>query len=239
MNRKAAIFGGGAVVAVSLLGFAVVGLSSPATPAAAPAPAAVSASASAVAPVPAKAPAPAAAPAPATTPAPVMAPAPVSIPTGAPATGGAGLGPLPVSVSIPSIKVKSSLIQLGLNPDGTVQVPNVKTPGQVGWYKYDARPGDVGAAVLLAHVDGGGVLGAFHSIGTLALGAEIDVARADGSTVKFSVTKVQTILKSAFPSDAVYQPTPDAELRLVTCGGAFNKATGNYVSSVIAYAKLM
>uniref|UniRef100_UPI003F493F78 class F sortase n=1 Tax=Pseudonocardia sp. CA-138482 TaxID=3240023 RepID=UPI003F493F78 len=168
------------------------------------------------------------------TPATAAAPAPSPI---APTPTPRALGPVPTSVSIQKIAVRSSLIPLYLNPDGTVQVPDVHTPQQAGWYALDARPGDPGAAVLLGHVDGDGSLGVFHDIGRLVGGDQIQVSRIDGTTVTFTVTKVQTISKAAFPSDAVYLPTPDAELRLVTCGGPFDPKAKSYIDSVIVYAK--
>ena len=65
------------------------------------------------------------------------------------------------------------------------------------------------------------------------------VSRADGTMAVFSVTKVQTYPKDAFPTSAVYGPTPDAELRLITCGGAFDSASGHYLNNVVAYATLV
>lgn len=150
-----------------------------------------------------------------------------------------GPGPLPVSVIIPAIHVASpTLVPLCLNPDHTVQVPDIAHPEVAGWYALDARPGDPGAAVLLGHVDGDGSLGVFHDIGALKAGDTIKVGRADGSAVVFTVTKVETVLKKDFPSTAVYGPTPDPELRLVSCGGAFDKQAGSYDANVLVFAKL-
>lgn len=154
-----------------------------------------------------------------------------------PAAAGAAKQVVPTAVHIPALNVSSSLIPLLLNPDGTVQVPDVHNPAQAGWYALDAVPGDVGAAVLLGHVDGDGKLGVFHDIGRLNLGDTITVDRSDGATATFSVTKVQTIPKTDFPSEQVYGPTPDSELRLVTCGGQLDTQAHNYLSSVIVYAK--
>jgi sortase (surface protein transpeptidase) len=132
----------------------------------------------------------------------------------------------------------SSLIPLGVNPDLTVQVPDVHHPEQAGYFALGARPGEIGSAVLLGHVDGDGRLGIFNQIGKLNLGDLIQVGRADGSTVTFKVTRVQTVLKANFPSADVYGPTTDAEIRLVTCGGTLDKAAHNYLSSVIVSGKL-
>jgi sortase (surface protein transpeptidase) len=144
----------------------------------------------------------------------------------------------PTRVDIPSIGAHSTLIPLGLNQDETVEVPDVKTPQQAGWYRYSVRPGEDGPAILLGHVDGNGKPGIFHDLRKLKPGNEIRVTRADGSTVTFAVTRVQEILKVNFPTEAVYGDTDEAELRLITCGGSFDKKARSYRDSVIAYAAL-
>jgi sortase (surface protein transpeptidase) len=147
--------------------------------------------------------------------------------------------PLPLSVRIPSIDASSTLVQLGQNPDGTVQVPPVSTPMQAGWYIGSSVPGAAGPAVLLGHVDGDRQAGIFFRLHELVPGAAVQITRADGSVLTFTVTKVDQVSKSAFPTDAVYGPTSDPELRLLTCGGAFDQAAHSYVDNVIVYAKLV
>jgi len=145
-----------------------------------------------------------------------------------------------VSVTIPAINAMSTLIGLGVNPDLSVQVPDVHHPEQASWFNLGVRPGEMGSAVLLGHVDGGdGKLGIFHDIHALNLGDLINVGRADGSTAVFKVTRVRTVLKSAFPSQDVYGPKPDAEIQLVTCGGTLDRAAHNYLSSVIVTGVLV
>jgi LPXTG-site transpeptidase (sortase) family protein len=147
-------------------------------------------------------------------------------------------GALPASVRIPSIDASSTLVPLGLNPDGTVQVPPVSTPLQAGWYSGGSAPGETGPAVLLGHVDGDKQIGVFFRLHELKAGDPVLVTRADGSILRFTVTKVTKVSKDAFPTDAVYGPTRDAELRLVTCGGTFDHAAHSYVDNVIVYAAL-
>jgi len=144
----------------------------------------------------------------------------------------------PVRVDIPAIDAHSTLIPLGPNPDETVEVPDVKTPQQAGWYRHSVRPGEDGPAVLLGHVDGGGKPGIFHDLRKLKPGNEVVVTRADGSSVTFAVTRVQELPKVAFPTEEVYGDTDQAELRLITCGGSFDKSARSYRDSVIAYAAL-
>jgi sortase (surface protein transpeptidase) len=148
-------------------------------------------------------------------------------------------GVLPGSVRIPRINAESSLVPLGQNTDGTVQVPPVSTPLQAGWYAGGAAPGEPGPAVLLGHVDGDKQLGIFYRLHELTPGDQVMVTRQDGTVLKFSVTKVDRVAKTAFPTDAVYGPTKDPELRLLTCGGKFDHAAHSYVDNVIVYAKLV
>ncbi|HWD06552.1 MAG TPA: class F sortase [Amycolatopsis sp.] len=145
----------------------------------------------------------------------------------------------PVSLDIPKIGAQSTLVPLGLNADHSVQVPSVRTPLQAGWYEYSPTPGERGPSVVLGHVDGEGQRGIFYRLKELVPGDAVSVARADGSTARFVVTKVDEVPKDVFPTEAVYGDTPDAELRLITCGGAFDRAAHNYVDNVIVSARLV
>ena len=140
----------------------------------------------------------------------------------------------PVSLIIPEIGVKTQLIELGLTADGALQVPSSTTVA--GWYTGSPRPGAIGPAVIEGHVDSLTGPGVFYRLSELQPGDRIYVRRADGTTVEFRVTAAQTYLKAYFPTAAVYGPTPDPELRLITCGGTFDYATGHYLSNTIIYA---
>ncbi|MFC4588357.1 class F sortase [Sphaerisporangium corydalis] len=145
---------------------------------------------------------------------------------------------LPRLLDVPKIGVHVALGRLGLNADGTVRVPPVEHPEQAGWYSRGATPGERGAAVILGHVDGGGRKGVFYDLGRLRRGDAISVLRADGTVAAFVVDSVEKVAKSRFPSRRVYGPLTYAGLRLVTCGGTFDRRTGHYTSNVIAYAHL-
>lgn len=145
---------------------------------------------------------------------------------------------IPTWLDVPSISVHSTLVQLGLNPDKTVQVPPVDQPLQAGWYQHSPTPGQVGPAVLLGHIDGNHQKGIFWRLHDVKKGDKVQVGRQDGSTLTFTVTKVNQIAKSSFPTDAVYGNTTDPELRLITCGGAFDAAAHSYLDNIIVYATL-
>ena len=169
----------------------------------------------------------------ATLPAPRM-PAPTAPIVAAPQPAAPGPVASPQSLTIAPIGVDTRLIALGITAQGTVQVPSTTTVA--GWYTHSPRPGAIGPAVILGHIDSVKGPGVFFRLAGLRPGADIEVHRSDGSAVAFRVTGVQTYPKDHFPTRSVYGPTPDAELRLITCGGAFDSASGHYLSNVIVYA---
>ena len=140
----------------------------------------------------------------------------------------------PVSLTIPLIGVRTQLMTLGLTSAGELQVPSSTTVA--GWYTGSPRPGAVGSAIIVGHIDSYRGPGVFYRLIKLTRGDKIYVKRADGTLVEFRVTSVQIYLKDRFPTEDVYGPVPDAELRLITCGGAFDSATGHYLSNIVVYA---
>jgi LPXTG-site transpeptidase (sortase) family protein len=140
----------------------------------------------------------------------------------------------PVSLTIPLIGVQTNLITLGLTSLGALQVPS--STSVAGWYTGSPRPGAIGPAIIVGHIDSVSGPGVFFRLDELTRGDKIYVKRADGTLVEFRVTSVQTYLKDDFPTKDVYGPVPDAELRLITCGGAFDAATGHYLSNIVVYA---
>jgi len=140
----------------------------------------------------------------------------------------------PVSLTIPLIGVKTSLITLGLAAGGSMQVPSSTTVA--GWYTGSPRPGSIGSAIIVGHVDSVNSRGVFFRLPELKNGDDVFVKRADGTTAEFRVTEIQTYPKDKFPTDRVYGPTPDAQLRLITCGGAFDPVTHHYLSNIVVYA---
>ena len=142
----------------------------------------------------------------------------------------------PVSLTIPLIGVQTQLMTLGLAADGTMQVPPLSSASVAGWFTGSPRPGAVGSAIIVGHIDSEGAPAVFYRLDELRPGDDVYVKRADGTTAKFRVTSRQTYLKDHFPTQTVYGPTPDAELRLITCGGAFDYATDHYLSNTVVYA---
>jgi hypothetical protein len=161
-------------------------------------------------------------------------------PSSAPAARAASTAVLarsePVRLRIPAIAVDTPLLELGLRDDGRVEVPPLDSP-QAGWYRYSPTPGERGPAVLLGHVDSAKTgPGVFYDLPALAPGDPIEVTRADGGTVSFVVDRIGRYPKAAFPSADVYGDAPGPELRLITCGGAFDQDSGHYEDNVVVYA---
>ncbi|WP_253250616.1 class F sortase [Arthrobacter globiformis] len=145
----------------------------------------------------------------------------------------------PISVSVPSAGIESELLSLGLNADGSLEVPP-DTPGApAGWYNSSPTPGEPGPAVLLGHVnatDGGP--GVFANLRQLKAGDLIKVARQDGTTSVFTFDHADQYSKDAFPTQTVYGNTDGPELRLITCDG-YDPASGLFDDNYVVFAKLV
>jgi hypothetical protein len=139
----------------------------------------------------------------------------------------------PDSLTIPLIGVKTRLVTLGLTARGAMQVPSSTTVA--GWYTGSPRPGAIGSAVIVGHIDSLAGPGVFFRLSELRVGDRVYVRRTDGTTVEFRVTAVRSYLKDHFPTQSVFGPTPYPQLRLITCGGDFDFATGHYLSNTVVY----
>ena len=161
-----------------------------------------------------------------------------------PVTAGSGTAGLPrsqpVSLAIPAIGVHTNLIDLGLGPGRTLQVPPLTAAGvkEAGWYNGGPTPGQLGPAVIAGHVDSYQGPGVFFRLGALRPGDTIDVTRTDGTVAVFRVDAVDEYNKDSFPSRQVYGPVSYAGLRVITCGGQFDYQTHHYLSNIVIYAAL-
>jgi sortase family protein len=142
----------------------------------------------------------------------------------------------PVRLVAPTIGVNTRLTGLGLNHDGTLEVP--ANYALAGWYELGPKPGQRGAAVIVGHVDSKEGPAVFYRLGELEPGSKVSVEWADGSGVRFRVYAVREYAKTAFPTTLVYGSTSTPELRLVTCGGPFDASTGHYLDNVVVFARV-
>lgn len=142
----------------------------------------------------------------------------------------------PVRLRIARAEVDSAVMRLGLDDQGVMEVPPAGFPA--GWYTGSPTPGELGPAILAGHVDWNGP-GVFFRLRELRPGDEIEVERSDGGTATFSVTTVEQFAKDAFPTERVYGDLDHAGLRLVTCGGRFDRRAGHYDDNLVVFARLV
>jgi len=139
-------------------------------------------------------------------------------------------------VVIPDIGVDAPVVDLGRNPDGTLQVPDWQ---DAGWYARGPEAGERGPAVIVGHVDSEAGPAVFYRLDELQPGAPIDVDLDDGAgSVRYLVDRIERFPKDAFPTLDVYGLTPGPELRLITCDGEFDTSTGHYVDNLVVYATI-
>jgi sortase (surface protein transpeptidase) len=143
---------------------------------------------------------------------------------------------VPTRVAIPRIEVDADVVRLGLNPDGTLEVPSDFS--QAGWWSGGSRPGEPGPAVIAGHFDSRSGPAVFYRLTELAPGDIITVSDDTGNTLRFTVERLEQHDKDRFPTDVVYGPTDEPTLRLITCGGSFDGSTRSYRDNVIVFASL-
>ena len=142
----------------------------------------------------------------------------------------------PVELRIPSIGVHSRLERLSTDARGELESP--RDPARAGWFAGGVQPGDAGPAVIAGHVDSRTGPAVFTRLASLRPGAEVVVTDTAGRVVTFRVDLVKSYPKAEFPTRDVYGATPDPQVRLITCGGDFDRAGGHYIDNVIVYAGL-
>ncbi len=144
----------------------------------------------------------------------------------------------PTQIRISKIGLDAKTIEVGRLADGTMETPNV-LDYVTGWYKYSPTPGELGPSVIVGHVDSYKGISVFWRIRELSPGDTIQVARADGSDATFKVNALQQYDQNNFPTQAVYGNISYAGLRLITCGGTFNRQTGHYNENTVVFATLV
>jgi hypothetical protein len=139
----------------------------------------------------------------------------------------------PSRLRVKAIGIDTPLEKLHLGAGGALVPP--QKYGLAGWYSGGTSPGDVGPAVIAGHVDSKSGPAVFYRLRELTVGDRIEVTRG-GSLVRFTVVRVAWYPKTGFPTDEVYGPTPDRQLRLITCGGVFDHRLRSYKDNLVVYA---
>lgn len=146
----------------------------------------------------------------------------------------------PRRVDVPSVGIKAPVVSRGLDVTGAVEPPPYEEPGTVGWYGSGARPGATGTALFVGHVDTRTEPAVFYGLSAARPGEKVRVTRSDGSVAEFTIDDVQVYSRERFDAREVYGPhEPDrAELRLITCGGTFDRESRTYTANVVVSAYL-
>ncbi|WP_299037676.1 class F sortase [uncultured Pseudokineococcus sp.] len=147
----------------------------------------------------------------------------------------------PVRLRVPAVGIDTDLLHLGLNEDGTLAVPPRTGPDNLkaSWYDGSPRAGQVGPTVIAGHIDSREGPSVFYRLGELEPGDEVHVDRADGTTATFVVDTAERYPKDDFPTQRVYGSTDDPQVRLITCGGVFDRTTGHYRDNTVVYGHLV
>lgn len=143
----------------------------------------------------------------------------------------------PLSINAPTVEITSSLGQVAMNPNGTIEVPT--NPDQAAWYRLGPTPGQLGPAVIVGHLDSIKGPAVFYRLSSLRPGQIINITRSDKTVAHFRIDAINTYRRDHFPTQAVYGPINYAGLRLITCGGAYNKNAKAYDSNVVVFATLI
>ncbi|MGC0421028.1 class F sortase [Embleya sp. AB8] len=144
----------------------------------------------------------------------------------------------PVGVDVAEINLHAPVTAVGLDDDGAVKVPPADGDRRSGWYDQGPTPGELGPAVIVGHLDSSSGPAVFFDVGTLRAGAIVEIRRADQSTAIFTVDAVERFTKSDFPTERIYGDVARAELRLITCGGDYDRAHGGYQDNTVLFAHL-
>ncbi|MFJ6837402.1 class F sortase [Streptomyces sp. NPDC091209] len=145
----------------------------------------------------------------------------------------------PTRLLIPKISVDAPFTELAIDDTGKLQPPPAGDTNLVGWYAKGVSPGEVGAAIIAGHVDTTTSAAVFAGLGDLKKGDKFSVERSDGRTASFVVDSAETFAKNDFPDDRVYADTPDAEVRLITCAGTYDRTVRDYTDNLVVFAHLV
>jgi LPXTG-site transpeptidase (sortase) family protein len=140
-------------------------------------------------------------------------------------------------VVLPTLDVSASLVELDLDAQGVMTTP--EEGARAGWFTPAPPPGVIGVSVIAGHVTWDDAPAVFFRLGELRPGDRVEVERRDGVTAVFEVRRIGEFPKDEFPTEAVYRQVNHADLRLITCGGEFDEASGHYLSNVIVWARMV
>jgi hypothetical protein len=141
----------------------------------------------------------------------------------------------PVAVAVASVGIDTNVVPIAVDASNVLVPPPY---GDAGWWQDGPEPGELGAAVIAGHLDSSEGPDVFYRLGDVAPGDEIVVTLADGGTSAFRVVEVGQYSQDDFPTEAVYGGPDDRPLlRLITCGGEYDRGLGRYRDNVVVFAE--
>lgn len=144
----------------------------------------------------------------------------------------------PIRIKIPKIKVNSAIGSVTMDAKNALGTPPLTRPNQTGWFRGSPVPGEAGPSIINGHVSTRTGPAVFDRLRELAKGDQIYVYRSDKKVTRFTVSGIEQASKTSFPTKRVYENTSNAQLRLITCGGVYNKTTHHYTDNIVVYATL-
>ncbi|WP_017540308.1 class F sortase [Nocardiopsis halophila] len=145
----------------------------------------------------------------------------------------------PVALAVDAIGVRARVLEMGLGEDGAMEDPPLEDAGAAGWYALGPAPGEAGPAVITGHRDTATGPSVFLRLEELRPGDRFTVRREDGTAPEFEVERTKRVGKDAFPAEEVYGPGDRPEIRLITCAGDFDPATGHYEENLIVFGRMV
>ncbi|WP_443068451.1 class F sortase [Streptomyces sp. NBC_01352] len=140
-------------------------------------------------------------------------------------------------LAIPYLKVDAPVMALRLDRERRLPAPPDDRPNLVGWYDGGPTPGEQGTAVAVGHLDTDTGPAVFAGLTELKPGRTVEIRRADGRTAVYTVDAIKKYEKKDFPDREVYGARGRPELRLITCGGTYDRRNG-YSGNVVVFAHL-
>ncbi len=182
-------------------------------------------------------------------PRPVSAPAPLASRSHSPSSPAASQSPRlptelwmlraePVRLQIPQLQIDAPFTDLEIGSSGALDAPPADDVNLVGWFADGPSPGEAGNSVVAGHVDTASSPAVFAELSELDVNSRFFVHRDDGTTATFRVDSVETFPKDDFPNDRVYKNTPDAQIRLITCAGDYDRGAKDYTENLVVFAHL-
>ncbi|MGW3622287.1 class F sortase [Streptomyces sp. NPDC000880] len=144
----------------------------------------------------------------------------------------------PKRIAITEIAVDAPFTALSIGPSGQLNAPPPDDGNLVGWFEGGVSPGERGTSIIAGHVDTKTGPAVFLQLSLLKPGSKVDITREDGTVATFKVDSVETFSKARFPDQRVYADAPSPQLRLITCGGEYDRKAKDYTDNVVVFAHL-